>query len=60
MLFNNKKKNGVDVPTKTDDYDITFNASGIPNGVEVGFKYLPFGAPEWNADNLKKCGITVR
>ena len=58
-LLSIEKKDGVDVPTKTDDYDITFNASGIPNGVEAGFKYLPFEAPEWNTDNLKKCGITV-
>ncbi len=62
MLYNLlsvKKKDDVEYPRQYSDYDITFNKSDLPDGVEAGFKYLPFSDVEWNTDNLKKYGIKV-
>ena len=59
-LLSVKKKEGVDTPIRLEDYDISFNISDIPDGVQVGFKYLPFKDIEWNADNLEKYGISVK
>lgn len=59
-LLSVKKKDGVENPMKVEDYDISFNASGVPNGVTVGFKYLPFEDIEWTADNLEQYGINVK
>ena len=62
MLYNLlsvKKKDDVEYPRQFSDYDVTFNKSGLPDGVEVGFKYLPFTDIEWNTDHLDGCGIKV-
>ena len=62
MLYNLlsvKRKENIEYPRKYEDYEISFKASGIPNGVEVGFKYLPFSAIEWNTDGLQNAGINI-
>lgn len=59
-LLSVKKKDGVDIPMKVEDYDISFNASGVPEGVEAGFKYLPFEDIKWDTKGLESSGITVK
>lgn len=46
-LLHVKKKDDVDYPRKLADYDISFDMSKIPNGVEVGFKEYPFEDIVW-------------
>ena len=46
------KKDGIVTPRSTDDYEISFNMAGVPNGVEVGMKYLPFEPVKWGSDAL--------
>ncbi len=59
-LLSVKKKDSIECPMKVEDYDISFNASDIPDGVTVGFKYLPFDDVEWGTMNLEKYGINVK
>lgn len=48
------KKDGVEYPRSTNDYDICFNLSALPDGVEVGFKEMPFEDFVWGEDIRKR------
>lgn len=52
-LLSAKKKDGVENPRKLADYDIQFDMKHVPNGVQVGMKYLPFEPVKWGKDALK-------
>lgn len=58
-LLDVHKKDDIEFPRKFDDYRVTFKASELPEGVEVGFKYLPFKDVEWNTDDLPNHGFEV-
>ena len=58
-LLSIKKKENIEYPRKYEDYDVSFRAEGVPDGVEVGFKYLPFSEIEWSTDGLQNYGINV-
>ena len=49
-LLNITQKQDVEYPGSIDDYDISFNLSGLPGGVEVGFKNLPFEDFKWGEE----------
>lgn len=42
------KKENVEYPRSYKDYEATIDLSGVPNGVEVGFKNSAFGDIVWN------------
>lgn len=58
-LLGVQKKEDVDYPRKLEDYKLTFKFSKLPQGVAVGFKYLPFKEIEWNTDSLADYGFIV-
>ena len=49
-LLNIRKNEDVDEPRSLDDYKITFNYTGLPNGVELGLKSLPYEDVKWGRD----------
>ena len=42
------KKDDIELPRKYQDYNISINASQIPNGVEIGFLENPYDSIVWN------------
>lgn len=50
-LIEIKKRDDVEYPRDYTDYDVCINLSGLPKGVEVGFKYLPFEDVVWGQPN---------
>lgn len=46
-LIEIKKKDGIEYPRTYKDYDICINKSGLPKGVEIGFKYSPLEPIVW-------------
>lgn len=50
-LIDVKRKDGVEYPRNYTDYDICINASALPTGVKIGFKYGPFDSIVWDAPN---------
>ena len=57
-LLSVKKKEGVEYPRSLDDYNIRFDFDHIPNGIEVGFKEMPFSDIVWNDKSLISSYIT--
>jgi CRISPR-associated protein Csd2 len=51
QLIEITKRDDVEYPRDYTDYDISINLSNLPNGVEIGFKYMPFEPIVWGAPN---------
>lgn len=53
-LLDIKKKENVVCPRKFSDYEITLDVSHLPNGVQLGFKSLPFESVQWDDTTFNK------
>ena len=60
-LLKIEKKDGVLYPRSSSDYNISFDLSGLPRGVEVGFKEMPFEDFTWGDEIRERdFGIEIK
>ena len=53
-LLDVHKKDGVEAPRSLNDYEITFNYSKLPKGVELGLKSYPYEEPVWGREAFEE------
>lgn len=51
-LLDVHKKDGVEKPLSINDYEIVFNRSKLPRGIEIGLKTMPFEDIQWGEKAL--------
>lgn len=58
-LISISKKEDVEYPRDSTDYNISINVNKLTNGVEIGFKTRPFEPISWGVENLDDDWIKI-